>query len=45
LAECLRLLDWDRLRVEVEQLGDRVRYLKPEFVEGISEPVFAPKSP
>jgi hypothetical protein len=43
LAECLRLLDWDRLRVEVEQLGDRVRYLKPEFVEGISEPVFAPK--
>lgn len=43
LAECLRLLDWDRLRVEVDQLGERVRYLKPEFVEGISEPVFAPR--
>ncbi len=43
LAECLRLLDWERLRVEVGQLGERVRYLKPEFVEGISEPVFAPK--
>jgi hypothetical protein len=43
LAECLRLLDWDRLRNEVDQLGDRVRYLKPEFVEGISEPVAAPK--
>lgn len=43
LAECLRLLDWDRLRSEVDQLGDRVRYLKPEFVEGISEPVAAPK--
>jgi hypothetical protein len=43
LAERLRLLDWDRLRAETEQLGDRVRYLKPEFVEGISEPVFAPK--
>jgi hypothetical protein len=43
LAECLRLLDWDRLRTEVDQLGDRVRYLKPEFVEGISEPVTAPK--
>lgn len=43
LAERLRLLDWDRLRVETEQLGDRVRYLKPEFVEGISEPVFAPE--
>lgn len=43
LTERLRLLDWDRLRAETEQLGDRVRYLKPEFVEGISEPVFAPK--
>jgi hypothetical protein len=43
LSERLRLLDWDRLRGETEQLGERVRYLKPEFVEGISEPVSAPK--
>lgn len=43
LTERLRLLDWDRLRTETEQLGERVRYLKPEFVEGISEPVVAPK--
>ncbi|MBW8889710.1 MAG: hypothetical protein JF616_18285 [Fibrobacteres bacterium] len=43
LSERLRLLDWDRLRTEAEQLGERVRYLKPEFVEGISEPVVAPK--
>ena len=43
LAECLRLLEWDRLRIEIEQLGERVRYLKPEFVEGISEPIFAPE--
>jgi len=43
LSERLRLVDWDRLRTEAEQLGERVRYLKPEFVEGISEPVLAPK--
>ncbi len=43
LSERLRLVDWDRLRTEAEQLGERVRYLKPEFVEGISEPVHAPK--
>jgi hypothetical protein len=42
LAEMLRLLDWDRLRTELEGLGERVRYLKPEFLEGISEPVAAP---
>jgi hypothetical protein len=37
LAEAVRLLDWPRLQTEVEQLGERVRYLKPEFLEGISE--------
>lgn len=42
LAEVLRLLDWDRLRTEVEQLGERVRYLKPEFLEGISDRIEAP---
>lgn len=42
LSEVLRLLDWDRLRTELEGLGERVRYLKPEFLEGISEPVAAP---
>ncbi|MEO6094130.1 MAG: hypothetical protein ABIW76_00115 [Fibrobacteria bacterium] len=43
LAESLRLLEWDRLKTEVDQLGERVRYLKPEFLEGISEPLAAPK--
>lgn len=42
LSEVLRLLDWDRLRTELDGLGERVRYLKPEFLEGISEPVAAP---
>ena len=42
LAETLRLLEWDRLKSEVDQLGDRVRYLKPEFLEGISEPIVPP---
>ncbi|GEM_PF-1308627 len=44
LAETLRLLEWDRLKTEVDQLGERVRYLKPEFLEGISEPIAAPKA-
>jgi hypothetical protein len=43
LVETLRLLEWDKLRSEVEELGDRARYLKPEFLEGISEPLVAPK--
>lgn len=42
LAESLRLLEWDRLKTEVDQLGERVRYLKPEFLEGISEPILPP---
>jgi hypothetical protein len=42
LADQLRLLDWDRLRTEVEQLGERVRYLKPEFLEGISDRLAPP---
>ncbi|MEK7392308.1 MAG: hypothetical protein AAB214_07055 [Fibrobacterota bacterium] len=32
---------WSRLESEVVQLGERVRYLKPEFLEGISEPATA----
>lgn len=42
LAACLRLLEWERLESEVSQLGERVRYLKPEFLEGISEPIVPP---
>ena len=42
LAEVLRLLDWTRLRTEVDQLGERVRYLKPEFLEGIADRVEPP---
>lgn len=43
LAERLRLIEVERLISEVEQMGERVRYLKPEFVEGISEPIAAPQ--
>ncbi len=42
LSESLRLLDWNRLHREVEQLGDRVRYLKSEFLEGIADRIEAP---
>lgn len=42
LTESMRFLDWERLQTEVEQLGERVRYLKPEFLEGISDPVDPP---
>ena len=42
LSESLRFLDWERLQTEVEQLGERVRYLKPEFLDGISDPVDPP---
>ena len=41
LSESVRILDWSRLEAEVVQLGERVRYLKPEFLEGISEPLGA----
>ncbi len=41
LSESVRILDWSRLESEVVQLGERVRYLKAEFLEGISEPVAA----
>jgi hypothetical protein len=37
LPETVRLLDWPRLQSEVTQLGERVRYLKPEFLAGISD--------
>ncbi len=37
LPEIVRLLAWPRLQAEVLELGDKVRYLKPEFLEGISE--------
>jgi hypothetical protein len=42
LVACLRLLEWERLESEVAQLGERLRYLKPEFLEGISEPAAPP---
>jgi hypothetical protein len=42
LADQLRLLDWDRLKTEVDQLGERVRYLKPEFLEGIADRLAPP---
>lgn len=41
LSESVRILDWSRLESEVVQLGERVRYLKPEFLQGISEPADA----
>jgi len=41
LSESVRILDWTRLESEVVQLGERVRYLKPEFLEGISDPATA----
>lgn len=37
LPEVVRILDWPRLQSEVTQLGERVRYLKPEFLDGISD--------
>lgn len=37
MPEVVRILDWPRLQMEVVQLGERVRYLKPEFLDGISE--------
>jgi hypothetical protein len=36
-GEAVRILDWNRLESEVGELGERVRYLKAEFLEGISE--------
>lgn len=36
LTESVRLLDWSRLHEEVGQLGDRVKYLRPEFLAEIS---------
>ncbi|HKP95001.1 MAG TPA: hypothetical protein VJ385_04515 [Fibrobacteria bacterium] len=42
LGETVRILDWKRLQSEVNELGDRVRYLKAEFLEGISEVVEPP---
>lgn len=42
LAETLRLLPWERLKTEVAQLGERVRYLKPEFLDGIADRVAPP---
>ncbi|MEO7426879.1 MAG: hypothetical protein ABI036_16955 [Fibrobacteria bacterium] len=42
LGEAVRILDWSRLKAEVGELGERVRYLKPEFLEGISEVVEPP---
>ncbi|HOX52668.1 MAG TPA: hypothetical protein PKY05_14385 [Fibrobacteria bacterium] len=36
LTESVRLLDWSRLHEEVGQLGDRVKYLRPEFLSEIS---------
>jgi hypothetical protein len=35
--QVLHILDWQRLQTEVMQLGERARYLKPEFLEGISD--------
>lgn len=37
MTESVRILDWQRLQAEVTQLGERVRYLRPEFLTGISE--------
>ncbi len=42
LGETVRILDWNCLEAEVRELGERVRYLKPEFLDGISEVVEPP---
>jgi len=42
VAEVVRILDWTRLESEVRELGERVRYLKAEFLEGISDVVEPP---
>jgi len=39
LTQALRILDWPKLREEVDSLGDRARYLKPEFLQGISQTI------
>jgi hypothetical protein len=44
LGESVRLLEWERLESEVRGLGERVRYLKAEFLEGISEVVEPPSA-
>jgi hypothetical protein len=42
LAEQLRFLDRERLRAELDQMGERVRYLKPAFLEGVAERLAPP---
>jgi hypothetical protein len=42
LGEAVRILEWNRLETEVRDLGERVRYLKAEVLEGISEVVEPP---
>ncbi|MBK9578504.1 MAG: hypothetical protein IPK50_11500 [Fibrobacterota bacterium] len=37
MTESVRILDWARLQHEVLELGERVRYLRAEFLAGISE--------
>jgi hypothetical protein len=42
LEEKLRFLSWENLQAEVQGLGDRLRYLKPEFLEALSEGLLLP---
>lgn len=42
LADDLRVLDWERLKSEVDGMGERVRYLRPEFLEGIADRMSPP---
>lgn len=44
LGEAVRILEWARLETEVRDLGERVRYLKAEFLDGISEVVDPPSA-
>lgn len=37
LHEMTRLLHWPRLATEIAQIGNRARYLKPEFLSELSE--------
>ncbi len=45
MEEKLHFLSWGKLQAEVEGLGDRLRYLKPEFLEGLADAFKIPSAP
>jgi hypothetical protein len=44
LGESTRCLVWPQLLSEVTQIGDRARYLKPDFLNGISDVIAVQES-